>query len=420
MKVAIITSSFPYLPGEQFIETEIGFWGNTTFDEVYLLPSSSKGLARPVPENVFVDRGLAKKTSKVRCAIRALISSVFYREVKFLYANRNISVESVFLAWKSAATFLRSRTLLFNWLEKKGPFELIYTYWNAEYSYAACVAKEQGLVRKVISRAHRFDLYEERRPKKYMPLKRQFIQKLDQLYVLSNEAKAYVNRTYALETGKISVSPLGVGVPQIICLASSPQDFKVVSVSFCVPVKRVDKIIGAIARFASLKPELNISWTHIGEGLLKDGLMRLARDEFKELGNVSFQFPGHLSNKEVRSLYSEQEVDCFVNASESEGVPVSIMEAMIAGVPIIAPDVGGISELVGKDCGVLMSADPDIDELCEAFLTLVVAAKSEKVRMCARERASKLHDAEKNYPAFIKSLEKLVLTPETGHMTTSQ
>lgn len=411
LKVAVITSSFPYPPGEQFIETEIEFWSNNKFEEVYLLPSTSKGLARPVPENVFVDTGLAKKTSKVKYVLHALFSGVFYREIKFLYANKKISVESVFLAWKSTAFFLRSRSLLFEWLGEKGPIDLIYTYWNTEYAYAACVAKEQGIVHTVISRAHGVDLYEERRRSGYMPLKRQFLSRLDQLYVLSLEAEVYTNITYGLERSRISVSPLGVFIPKVFCKASSSQDFKIISVSSRVPVKRVDKIIQSVARFASLNPDLNIIWTHAGDGRLKGGLMQLARDEFKELGNVTFNFLGHISNKGVRSLYCDQEVDCFVNTSESEGVPVSIMEAMIAGVPVIAPDVGGISELVSNDCGVLMSTNPDLDELCRAFSKLVVLAKSNDFRMRAREKAAMLHDANKNYPAFIQSLEKLASTP---------
>ena len=46
---------------------------------------------------------------------------------------------------------------------------------------------------------------------------------------------------------------------------------------------------------------------------------------------------GEVENKEAKAFFLNNAVDFFINASESEGVPVSIMEAMSASVPAIAP-----------------------------------------------------------------------------------
>ncbi len=48
------------------------------------------------------------------------------------------------------------------------------------------------------------------------------------------------------------------------------------------------------------------------------------------------------------------EVDVFILASDHEGMPVSLVEAMSAGLPCIASDVGGIPELLGEDCGMVV------------------------------------------------------------------
>ena len=50
-------------------------------------------------------------------------------------------------------------------------------------------------------------------------------------------------------------------------------------------------------------------------------------------------------------------MDYFINLSDSEGIPVSIMEAMSVGIPIIARDVGGNREIVTNNNGCLLEGD---------------------------------------------------------------
>lgn len=46
--------------------------------------------------------------------------------------------------------------------------------------------------------------------------------------------------------------------------------------------------------------------------------------------------------------------DLFLNISESEGVPFSIMEALSAGIPVMATDVGGTAEIIDDTVGRLL------------------------------------------------------------------
>ena len=57
----------------------------------------------------------------------------------------------------------------------------------------------------------------------------------------------------------------------------------------------------------------------------------------------------------------------FINVSSTEGIPVSIMEAMSFGIPVIATAVGGTPEIVNNENGYLLSKDPSAKELAEVI-----------------------------------------------------
>ena len=82
----------------------------------------------------------------------------------------------------------------------------------------------------------------------------------------------------------------------------------------------------------------------------------------KENPLVSFRLMGRVSNEIVQDYYASKRVDLFINVSETEGIPVSIMEAMSYGIPALATDVGGTGELVKKDTGFLVAygTDPEV------------------------------------------------------------
>lgn len=71
------------------------------------------------------------------------------------------------------------------------------------------------------------------------------------------------------------------------------------------------------------------------------------------------------------NIYNElNNSDIFILPSKWEGVPISIIEAMGTGLPIIASNVGGISDMIiNGQQGILI--DPNTNELTEALLRLI-------------------------------------------------
>lgn len=86
-----------------------------------------------------------------------------------------------------------------------------------------------------------------------------------------------------------------------------------------------------------------------------------------------------------------QAADCFLLTSLSEGIPVTLIEAMGASVPVVATDVGGNGEVVVHDeSGVLAPAEDD-DQLAAGIIRLSRDASfRERVRANGRARVLRL------------------------------
>ena len=103
---------------------------------------------------------------------------------------------------------------------------------------------------------------------------------------------------------------------------------------------------------------------------------------------------GQLPSEEVAARLAGSDVFCL--PSLTEGIPVSIMEAMACGVPVIATAVGGVPELVDQQTGMLIPAGR-ADRLADAIerLTTDEALRSRLVA-AARERIEAEYDETRN------------------------
>jgi glycosyltransferase involved in cell wall biosynthesis len=144
-----------------------------------------------------------------------------------------------------------------------------------------------------------------------------------------------------------------------------------------------------------------VTWIHIGDGPSRASVERVVS---RLSGSVQVELPGLLPNAEVLNTYRERKPSLFVNLSDSEGMPVSIMEAMSAGVPVIATAVGGVPEMVAhRKNGLLLQPDPDPSEVGAAIEHFVDMGE-EDYRTCARAAWSSWNaefNAAVNYPRFV-------------------
>lgn len=132
----------------------------------------------------------------------------------------------------------------------------------------------------------------------------------------------------------------------------------ILSCSSIVDVKRLQLMPQILSQCKS-----NIVWTHIGDGDLKGDLMSSVNHYLNNNDHISFNFMGKKRNNEVLEFYKNNHIDLFINISSTEGLPVSIMEASSFGIPSIATNVGGTSEIISCDSGFLIEKDFEIADV---------------------------------------------------------
>jgi colanic acid/amylovoran biosynthesis glycosyltransferase len=183
---------------------------------------------------------------------------------------------------------------------------------------------------------------------------------------------------------------------------SNDKIFRIVSCSSVIALKRIDCLIKAL----QLIDDLAIEWTHIGSGDLFDTINDLAKITLCYKKNIRYIFKGFMENNKILNFYSNNYIDVFINASSTEGLPVSIMEAFSFGIPAIAPNTGGINEIVNERNGILLEVNPAPEIISSAIKKIAALPESEKFKL--RENAyltwkEKFH-AEKNYNDFIDEI----------------
>jgi glycosyltransferase involved in cell wall biosynthesis len=256
---------------------------------------------------------------------------------------------------------------LFSFLKKNkliGPEFVYYSFWTDEWASILSILKEERLPDMlIVSRAHGFDVYSERREHGYIFPRHLQLLNISKIFAISQNACDYLQKHHPQFKSKISLSRLGTPEPRFPKRDSPHTDpLRIVSCSNVTNIKRVQKIPGILAHC-----KRSIEWVHFGEGELMDDL----RNDIKKLpNNIKVHLMGTMSNEVVLKYYSETSIDWFMNVSNHEGIPVSMMEAISYGIPIVGTDVGGVNEIVTPETGVLIPRD---------FNSVEVAVKIENI-----------------------------------------
>lgn len=370
--LVVLTTTFPYESGETFLENESEYWKQ--YERVIVLATMVKNTEQPrtIPlEDVIV---IPLKMTECGFAAKGLIllSSLFkkrvYDGIGEMIKEKKFSKSALklYLHWELYARqqekLLREKL---SEIDLDGSDVVFYSYWMYISAVLAVELKRRFQGSIAVSRAHGFDLYEERHEGGFIPYRRWLLRNLDAIYPISQNGCEYLRSKYPVFGDKVHLARLGTKRYAGKTYQRKRDFLRIVSCSNVVPVKRVERILSTLEEVL----DIEIEWVHYGEG---KGLTELKENALKRLpSNVHTQFKGFVANRKLMEEYAGRDFDIFLNVSASEGVPVSIMEAMSFGIPVIATKVGGTGEIVEEGVnGFLLNANFADNDLRKLLLRI--------------------------------------------------
>lgn len=413
----LVTAGFPFGRGEPFLEAEIPFL-SSAFERILLFCEAGphvQGARRFTPDNVEV---IVLDPVDAPCASppRDCWSwREFFSEWVDCIRNYKVfprrAALGVFRKFGDDASRIERRigkALADNAIDPQRL--VIYSYWLTPAALAACMLKRQHPAIKAVSRCHGWDVYFERRKSNYLPWRGCILKNLDKIYCVSGHGASYLEeKTGRHYVGKLEVRYLATVDPCLPCASSAEgsKTFKLLSCSWMVALKRLPLMIDGLSVLADRAAGTKLVWTHLGDGEGWGKVTAYAKERLGGRANIEFHFPGSLDNSSVHRFYKDSEVDLFLSTSEWEGLPVSMMEAAAFGVPIVATDVGGVSEIVveGRN-GFLVPKDVDASGFAtaiERFLKMPQTQQTE-FRRTSRQIWEDRFDAGRSYPDWTREL----------------
>lgn len=279
---------------------------------------------------------------------------------------------------------------------------LFYTYWFNQAGLTLAIFKRKFSKIKWVSRVHGGD-YDEEQTKRPIPFRFFALSQVNKVFPVSDYGSNYLKKYFNVDINKLSTAHLGLDIrPQLGPI--DPTRLHIVSCSSVIALKRVSLIVEILKSITS-----EVKWTHFGHGDQFEALKRSSNGLPK---NVSYELKGYVPNNEFVSYLASEPISFFINVSESEGIPVSMMEAISRGIPLIGTNVCGVPEIVNNYTGILIPINFEPKKVAELICSRQDDGKiySVEFRKGIIDFYSNNFNDQKNYTEFSRSLSEICLS----------
>lgn len=367
-----LTHIFPY-PGESFPDDELPILSQGDW-HIIILPCGQyhdKKPPLPLPAHVLSDfRLLGHPLGKLLHILTPTGIRLLWQEWRYRHKRRqSFSWINAIKACASAA-FVRQklRHIIREQHLENSPL-VVYSFWFSHHAMAMPLLRQEFPQLRYVSRAHGIDVYPERHPYGHLPFHGLRAVTPDILAPCSLHGVQTLQRE-GIPVARLMLAHLGVpqGPPQP-CPASADGELVLVSCSGMLPVKRLPLLVRLLADLARQRPQLRITWHHLGDGPEAPQVHAAIEQSLRPLPNITPVLHGQLTPENVRTFLTGAHgpLDALINVSSKEGLPVSMMEALSAGLPVVGPDVGGVAEIITPETGILLPADCNLKAFLQAM-----------------------------------------------------
>jgi glycosyltransferase involved in cell wall biosynthesis len=352
----LLTHNFPNQIGEEFLIDEIETV-SLYFDKILIVPVNSK-----LSEFSLYDLPRNVEVQALNPSLKANSNPQMFKEILKLLFNEffRMSNKRLFFATlKFNLALLKQcylKALFVKSLINIPKQTIVYAYWTDDLATIAGFTKALTPEISFVSRAHGFDVFEEQSKFKHIFFRSFQLDKINKLFSVSEVGANHLklkNKTYAK---RIGCSYLGIKSDAQFAYDNSAC-IRLVTCSRIRSIKRLELLVEALKLI-----EQTVEWEVIGDGEDLEKLKALT----KSLpANIKVNFHGNMTTHQIHEFYASKHFDFLVSLSSSEGLPVSMMEAISHGIPILSTDVGGCKEIVTEVTGLLIPATFQLEQLAQ-------------------------------------------------------
>lgn len=213
------------------------------------------------------------------------------------------------------------------------------------------------------------------------------------LFSISEFDRRRVESDAAEAVGKVAVCRVGIRTSEWRGLERRPEHGRLLAVAALRPKKGLTYLISAAA-------ELKRRGRDVCVVLAGDGAERTALELQARTADVAVELLGAVGPERVRAELTRAEVFvlpcCVAPNGDLDGIPVALMEAMAARVPVVSTRLSGVPELVADGVTGYLADPGDVPSLVSALERCLAGGEErERVLEHATQRVMELHDIER-------------------------
>lgn len=402
MKIAFIVGGFPAL-SQTFVLNQITGLLNLGHDvEIFAQYNPLDEKVQPDVRKYHLKErthfyGIPRnKIKRILKAIYLIITNFYKGPIKILkslniikYGKKSLSLELLYI--------------LIPFLSKK--FDIIQCHFGTNGNIGVYL-KQMGLKAKLITMFHGCDI--RAGIKKGKNIYSHLFKYGDCFLAISDYNYKNLIR-FGASPQKIIFHPVGIDVKKFSCVWRStivepPETIIILTVARLVEEKGLQYGIQAINKLLKKNPKLHLEYHIIGGGKLEGQLRKQAED--LNLDEV-VRFHGPMEQEGV--ITSMQKAHIFLLPSITEALPVVLMEAQAVGIPVIATNVGSVSQIVIDGKSGFLVPERDTDALVKRLNYLIEHPELwTDMGRCGRKYVEEKYDIKKLNQKLVEIYQNLI------------